>query len=196
MKKNAKELIADAYVELLSWKSPEKIHIQELCRVAGISKSTYYYHFETLDDVAYYIIDRFVLACEKSLELYKFQKNVYFGDEVTEQKSIEVIEYVYDNRKIFRCLMESIYRMCFIDKLAEGMIRAMKKGNYCRPHELDEGSQLSESEKNFYAYSVAWRSIGEFLCWMESGFNIKPDELHDILKNNVLNHPGYVNNED
>ena len=53
-----------ALLELLEKKDFDYITVKEICQKAGVNRSTFYLHYETIDDLlsetAQYIIDRFV----------------------------------------------------------------------------------------------------------------------------------------
>lgn len=196
VRKSAKEQIIAAYLVWIERKAPEKIRVWEVCEEARISKSTFYYHYESIEDVAEEIMGQFVKAVEKSLDYHKYQENIYFGGDLTRSKSQMFLEFVYEHRRVFRRFMESGYKLYFIEELSKGIIRAMQRQNYRRGEDVPEDDRLSAYEKMYYAYSVAGRSIGELLCWMESGFDLKPEELSKVLMNNALRCPRLVNNED
>jgi AcrR family transcriptional regulator len=55
----AKERICDSFWQILS-DPAKKLTVVELCRLSGINKNTFYYHFETIDSLTEYIIDGFL----------------------------------------------------------------------------------------------------------------------------------------
>ena len=56
----------EAFLALLEKKDFAYITVKEICEAAGVNRSTFYLHYETLADLlaesAQYIIDRFVQA--------------------------------------------------------------------------------------------------------------------------------------
>lgn len=50
-------VIKDSFLELIQDKPYSKISIKEICKVADISRSTFYLHFKSIDDVLNAILD-------------------------------------------------------------------------------------------------------------------------------------------
>lgn len=67
-----KELIKVAY-ELFTTKGYENTSVDEIIREAGIAKGTYYYHFESkeqiLEEVSHMMIDETIIRAKKVLEM-------------------------------------------------------------------------------------------------------------------------------
>lgn len=55
---NVKKDIADAYERLACRIDPDKISVKMLVEECGISRQAFYYHFQDLIDVMFYIVDR------------------------------------------------------------------------------------------------------------------------------------------
>lgn len=53
----AKDKLASALWNMLDSEPFDKISVLELCRVAGVNKNTFYYHFDNLYELASYSID-------------------------------------------------------------------------------------------------------------------------------------------
>lgn len=48
---NKKEVIADAFVSLAQRKNADKITVKDLVEACGISRQTFYYHFQDILEV-------------------------------------------------------------------------------------------------------------------------------------------------
>ena len=55
---DAREAIMDAFCTCLATKSLEAISVAEICAAAGVSKKTYYNHFQSKQDIVSAVIDR------------------------------------------------------------------------------------------------------------------------------------------
>ena len=49
----AKNLITDAFFDCLEENPYKKIKISEICRRAGVARSTFYNHYESVEDIPY-----------------------------------------------------------------------------------------------------------------------------------------------
>ena len=54
---NTAQLLNHALIELLNKKDYEFITIKELCKKAGVNRSTFYLHYDTINDLLYETID-------------------------------------------------------------------------------------------------------------------------------------------
>ena len=81
-----KRAIKNAFMELRSRKSLEKITVKELCELAYINKSTFYSHYEDIyalsDALEYEMVLEIVLSIPKDLD-YNFSNPELFTREVT-----------------------------------------------------------------------------------------------------------------
>ncbi|MBQ3205429.1 MAG: TetR family transcriptional regulator, partial [Peptococcaceae bacterium] len=51
MSKETKQLIAETFVELSRQKSIDKVTVKDVVEACHVSRQTFYYHFQDLDDV-------------------------------------------------------------------------------------------------------------------------------------------------
>ena len=81
-----KRAIKDAFIELRSQKSLEKITVKELCELAYINKSTFYSHYEDIyalaDALEYEMVLEIVSSIPRDLD-YNFSNPEVFTREVT-----------------------------------------------------------------------------------------------------------------
>ena len=68
----SKKLIREAFAEILAKKgSLEKVTIKEIVEKADISKSTFYAHYENIDDLIIELEDEFLSAIEREINNFK-----------------------------------------------------------------------------------------------------------------------------
>lgn len=195
MRKNAKESIAQAFIALMSKKAVEKIRIKELIENAEVSKAAYYYHFQDLDDVARYVIEKFSEKFKETLDHAESMEDVQFGSLKLHLLNVQLYEYIYMNRIAFKNLLESSYRQMFIESLVRTLIDVIMKNRYS----YKDGSQVitnNRARKRYYAYAVAWKAIGYVLCWVEDDFEFDAKELTDLLFDLELNPPTYIQSKE
>lgn len=105
---NTAHLMDEALMNLLERKSYDYITVKEICEKAGVNRSTFYLHYETMED----------LLCE-TIEFIgnkvrdKFSKEIVFDKEyiqncpieelklITPQYLLPYLEFVKENRKVF-----------------------------------------------------------------------------------------------
>ena len=89
-----KQLIRNAFMDLLSRKPIQSISIRELCGIAGINRGTFYTHYKDIYDLLEQIEEEMTREIEKALEPLLSEGN----KELTPLKI---------TTEIFRCLKEN-----------------------------------------------------------------------------------------
>ena len=103
----------EAFWELLEKKDFAYITVKEICEKAGVNRSTFYLHYETINDLleesVQHIIDRFLEAMPH--DTYEFLDKVQTRplEElflITPQYLTPYLNYVKEHRKVFRTALE------------------------------------------------------------------------------------------
>ena len=103
----------EAFLKLLEQKDFAYITVKEICEKAGVNRSTFYLHYETVSDLmaesARYIIDQFVEAMPHDTAefLAKLQsrplEELYL---ITPEYLAPYLNYIKDHRRVFRTTLE------------------------------------------------------------------------------------------
>lgn len=103
----------EAFLELIEKKDFAYITVKEICEKAGVNRSTFYLHYETVSDLlaesAQYIIDQFVefMPYDTPEFLGKLQsrplKELYL---LTPEYLMPYLTYIKEHRRIFRTTVE------------------------------------------------------------------------------------------
>ena len=103
----------EAFLELLEQKDFAYITVKELCAKAGVNRSTFYLHYETLADLlaesAQHIIDRFVAAMPHDTQEFLEKlperpvEELYL---ITPEYLVPYLTYVKEHRRVFRTIVE------------------------------------------------------------------------------------------
>lgn len=101
-----------AFLELIAKKDFAYITVKEVCEKAGVNRSTFYLHYETLGDLlaesAQYMIDQFIafMHCDIDEFLEKIQncrlEELYL---ITPEYLMPYLAYVKENRRIFQAII-------------------------------------------------------------------------------------------
>ena len=101
-----------ALMVLLEKKGLEYITVSEICREAGVNRSTFYLHYETVGDLlketTRYLLDDFLsyFSVETALINQRFEscslRDLNF---ITEQYLTPYLTYIRDHRKVFAVAM-------------------------------------------------------------------------------------------
>lgn len=105
---NTAKRMDEAFLELLAGKDFEYITVKEICGTAGVNRSTFYLHYETIADLlsesVEYINGQFLEYMQKDSEMFveKIEKcsleELYL---LTPEYLIPYLNYIRDNKKLF-----------------------------------------------------------------------------------------------
>lgn len=62
---NSKQRLKRALCNLLKEVGHEKITIKSLCKEAGVNRTTFYAHFDDIEDLLYEICEEYIVGCFK-----------------------------------------------------------------------------------------------------------------------------------
>lgn len=151
---SAKKYIVLAFIELLEFRSFEEISVKEIVTKAGISRSTFYLHFqdkyELMENIRDYITSEFI-------SYYDSEQN---GDSISSQVStitLKICNHVYKYRRVYQHEFE---RPEFIQRLSNAL-----SDKFWRIY-ADRG----------YAVFASFGTIGFLSMWVKDQFQINPEE--------------------
>ena len=103
----------EAFLELLEKKDFAYITVKEICEKAGVNRSTFYLHYETINDLleesAQHIIDQFVEAMPQDASAFFEKMKLCPLEElflITPEYLIPYLDYVKEHRSIFRTALK------------------------------------------------------------------------------------------
>lgn len=97
---HTKKTLASALKNSMEQKPLSKITISELCKICGINRKTFYYHFEDVYALLRWMLEDEALNIVSKLDLPKdHEKILYF-----------IIDYVDANKHILNCVYDAIGR--------------------------------------------------------------------------------------
>lgn len=117
-----------ALIELLKKKPIEYISVSELCKTAGVNRSTFYLHYENIGDLlnetARYMIDGFLSYFTEDTQSIAFNLADCGLDElnfINDTYLIPYLTYIKENKELFRTALsevkvfgfESVYKRMF-----------------------------------------------------------------------------------
>ena len=104
----------EAFLKILEKKDFAYITVKEICETAGVNRSTFYLHYETMADLlaecAQYIIDQFVKSMPQDAAAfleklpYRPLEELYL---VTSEYLTPYLCYIKENQRLFRTALEN-----------------------------------------------------------------------------------------
>lgn len=161
-----KQLI-DAYMELCSKKHPDMISITELCKEAGVNRTTFYKHFEGTWQVKETIS---VIICNAAEQLHNSFKGRNF---LKESYSIfcDINKEIHHNFKFFK----SVFSMRDSNIYTDIIINKIKEMIEIDPSRKEAMSYFPYPEVAFYYFLGG--IVNTYHEWFEGNIDCTLDEL-------------------
>lgn len=126
---NTAERMDKAFLSLLEKKDIEFITVKEICQTAGVNRSTFYLHYETisdlLDESVEYMNRMFLLSVDKKPESFVSKIKDCSVEElylITPEYVVPYLEYIKNNSVLFKTALENS-RVLGLNSSYEGMFK-------------------------------------------------------------------------
>lgn len=162
-------------LQKLETKPLREITVKEICKAAKINRTTFYIHFDNIDDLMLSID----VEMQKGLtDLFRDSANGSFkplNDENTEQ----LFNYIYENAIFYRVLLNDLNRLNLLDEeLTDSWERDIEPA-------IRKGANISEAELRyrFEYFNSGVRGIAR--RWLNTNCQESPKELVQMIKHIV-----------
>ncbi|MGN0537443.1 MAG: TetR/AcrR family transcriptional regulator [Acutalibacteraceae bacterium] len=181
---NTALLMDEALIKLLAEKNIEFISVKEICEKAGVNRSTFYLHYETIGDLleetTEYVISRFLAYFDRTQEIFgghikdiPLNKLVFINDKYLKP----YLQFIYDNRSVFKAAIHNPVSM-----KADTMYLYMKKHIF---EPIMQRFEIPKDEQNywiaFYLKGI-WAIIQE---WINRDCKETIEKIEVIIENCV-----------
>lgn len=126
---NTAERMDKAFLSLLEKKDIEFITVKEICQTAGVNRSTFYLHYETISDLlnesVEYMNRMFLLSVDKKPESFVSKIKDCSIEElylITPEYVVPYLEYIKNNSVLFKTALENS-RVLGLNSSYEGMFK-------------------------------------------------------------------------
>ena len=160
-----RNLIKKVFAELINEKKQlDKITVTELVKRAGLTRSTFYTHYDNLYEVAHdYQLQTIELLCSEDLKLYSKQDVIAYFD--------TIIHCLKENEETYKLLLSADESLLFLEKLKK--IASQKI--------YDALKDLNQD--NFLALNISFIMNGISIELLRYFRNESPYSLDDLLFN-------------
>ena len=166
-----KEKIINAYIQLLSETKPGYISALEICEIANIHRSTFYRHYESINDIEIDIEKTVLKTFSDILD------NTPLDDFINGRKTFlrTVSETIRNDLSFYTKVLLVNRRVGFIENINATIRNKLKET-------LSEKTELSDDEIDYvFTFAVAGR-VAVYRKWILSGFKQSEDTISSILE--------------
>lgn len=167
-----KNNLKNALIILLKEKPLEKITVTELCNASGITRKTFYLHYESISKLFEEKIEQLLVDLESSLlatSRYRQKTDRYR----LEPQMIHLFQHVYDNQDFYRFMFSAGSNFAYYEMFFLQMKKLVKRS-------LDSMatiSQVSEFEISYQANAI----LGVIMEWYYHNFQETIDDMNQLL---------------
>ena len=164
-----KRAMANAFVELSKEKPSAKISVREVTQRVGVDRQTFYYHFDTMDDLVSFSCRQLL---ESMLDDFDEGKNVH--DIVS-----HVLARVEAARNTIVPFLHGIGR-----ETMKGVLYGEVHAIFEKAARLVDGVErgnLSEREFDFAVSYIQYASVSIIVEWLSGRVDMSSEELSDYL---------------
>lgn len=177
---NIKSSICEALCILTEDKPREKVTIAELIKKAGISRSSFYYYFENIDAVFYYMIDRFCVEYQEAGLFLQYQK-IHGSTLELLKAEMTLCDTVLKNQKEVVLFFRDVNYFCF----KERFFRNFQERCLTRwvTAVYPNGEKNTLENRTVYEYSIyicAGQMFSVLELWVRRGFKESPEDFVSI----------------
>jgi len=171
----SKELIKDAYFNLIREKSVDKITVTDIVNTAKINRGTFYAHYSDIYDLSDSIENEFICDLKQALELLK--ENNEFS---TLSVLLKISEFLKKDEQLYRDLIKSNVSRQLIKKL-QNEFSAFMIAHF--------GVSASKKQSNEYIARTKFVSAGvcaTYIAWFNDEIDCSLDSLAHIINDIVI----------
>jgi hypothetical protein len=159
---NTSLLMDEALLLLLEKKEYEYITIKEICGKAGVSRSTFYLHYESMDDLLEETVNMINIKFAETFNNEKLnvmdttKENLFF---INEKYLTPYLNFVKDNKQVYKLMFKYQY-------LFKGETKLESFYNELFKHVLDKFG-VSNKEKDYVFLYYTYGVIAIIKEWIE-----------------------------
>lgn len=165
---NTAHLMDEALINLLEKKNYDYVTVKEICEKAGVNRSTFYLHYETMEDLLLETIEYIGNKIHNKIKVEEPFSKDYIQNcpieeltLITPQYLVPYLEFVKENKKVFIAAASQPYVLKtneIFNKLNEGVFKPILS-RFCVP-EKEGKYRLAFGLNGIYAVIMLWIKEG------------------------------------
>ena len=164
------EKIETAFLSLILNNKYEDITISQVCKQAGINRSTFYCHYDDINDLIVKIEGRFANGMATIFG---------FGEKMTNAAFIEMFTFVKENKYFYKAFLNIPYATLAEKNTKETVMKNLKDN----PHYANEDNTALFYRANFFGAGI------KEICriWLDRDCKESPEEMAGLLLDEYKN---------
>ncbi len=175
---NTASYMDEALLVLLEKKDYEFITVKEICQTAGVNRSTFYLHYEKMDDLLEETVSYVSNKFNSKLKIIDTDAEITKEILTSDKYLRPYLSFIKENKKIYRLMHDKPY-LFHIDKITNRLYKDIfdiALTNF----------KVKEEEKKYIFSFYTEGVIGIIKRWLEEDCNDEIDFIIGIIERNTL----------
>lgn len=173
------DLIQKSLHNLLKRKRYDGFSIKELCDEAGINRSTFYAHYQDINDL--------MIKTEKKLaeRIQTIWKPKYETDEYSKEMFVELFTFIKEYKEFYKAFLVSHTLSFVADKMIEQQTEHFKKVA------ISKGIQYTDAEIDYHIHFFGGGLKAVCGRWLHNDCRETPEQLAKVIYDEYRNSSKY-----
>ena len=175
---NTASYMDEALLVLLEKKDYEFITVKEICQIAGVNRSTFYLHYEKMDDLLEETVNYVSNKFNSKLKIIDADPEITKKILTSDKYLRPYLSFIKENKKIYRLMHDKPY-LFNIDKITNRLYKDIfdiALTNF----------KVKEEEKKYMFSFYTEGVIGIIKRWLEADCNDEIDLIISIIERNTF----------
>lgn len=175
------DVIKEAFIKLVNEEGYLKVNVAQICREAEITRSTFYLHFDNVNDVLNAVLDDALLLTQKTKKVDFTKETFSFADLTQNESLVPACQRVGESEKYRKLLMDPDLSEYIIGRIA------LSEKDVVIPEIMAKTGLSREDAETLFSYTLH----GSFAINRSHHFVKDSKWSHDVQMLNRFTQAGY-----
>ncbi|MUT66853.1 TetR/AcrR family transcriptional regulator [Paenibacillus sp. NEAU-GSW1] len=167
-----RQLLKDAFVELLQEMDIEKITVNRIAERATVNRVTFYLHYRDIPDMLEKLADEMSEEIRTALDSSMMQPNA--TERVDYRIMVGILEHIAQNAKFYKVVLGSRRTPIFTERLLKMMSETILQK---LEHEKETSISRAGIQKDIFIWYSSAALIGTIVSWLRHDMPYTPEYL-------------------
>ncbi|GKS13746.1 TetR family transcriptional regulator [Paenibacillus chitinolyticus] len=175
-KARTKQLLYEAFIELLKEKNSDAITVTDVSGRAGVNRGTFYLHYRDMPDMLQQLQDEVFQSIKNHAKQFNHQEAISFVDrDELYPVSVELFKEIARHAEFLRLMFGPQGDISYAGRFRKLMASTIyEKIRYIPPLN-------SSMPRDYFIAYISYANFGMLLHWIESGLNQTPEQMTRMM---------------
>ncbi|MFE4573077.1 TetR/AcrR family transcriptional regulator [Paenibacillus chitinolyticus] len=175
-KARTKQLLYEAFIELLKEKNSDAITVTDVSSRAGVNRGTFYLHYRDMPDMLQQLQDEVFQSIKNHARQFNHQEAISYVDrDELYPVSVELFKEIARHAEFLRLMFGPQGDISYAGRFRKLMASAIyEKIRYIPP-------VTSSMPRDYFIAYISYANFGMLLHWIESGLNQTPEQMTRMM---------------